>query len=52
VAQGAASDGATCFVARGVSTDRSGRHGYAIRVTPRHPSLPMPFPLGLVRWSD
>jgi starch phosphorylase len=52
VLQGAASDGASRFVARGVSTDRSGRHGYAIRVTPRHPSLPMPFPLGLVRWSD
>jgi glycogen phosphorylase len=40
------------FGIRGVQTDRSGRHGYAIRVTPRHPSLPTPFPLGLVRWSD
>src|SRR3712207_1782935 len=45
-------DGTYRFVARDVHGERSGRHGYAIRVTPVHPKLPMPFPLGLVRWSD
>ncbi|MDP8923623.1 MAG: alpha-glucan family phosphorylase, partial [Chloroflexota bacterium] len=45
-------DGVYRFVARDVHGERSGRHGYAIRVTPVHPTLPMPFPLGLVRWSD
>jgi starch phosphorylase len=50
--QGPARDGAFCFGVRGVRGERSGRHGYAVRVTPRHPTLPVPFPLGLVRWSD
>jgi starch phosphorylase len=50
--QGAARDGAHRFGVRGVRGERSGRHGYAVRVTPRHPRLPVPFPLGLVRWSD
>ena len=49
---GPAPDGGHRFGMRGVKTERSGRHGYAVRVTPRHPSLPMPYPLGLVRWSD
>ncbi|HZO29992.1 MAG TPA: alpha-glucan family phosphorylase [Chloroflexota bacterium] len=49
---GPSTDGAHRFGVRGVRTERSGRHGYAVRVTPRHPSLPTPFPLGLVRWSD
>ncbi len=44
------------FGARGVPGERSGRHGYAVRVTPRHPAQspngPVPAPLGLVRWSD
>jgi starch phosphorylase len=40
------------YATQGVRSARSGRHGYALRVTPRHPSLPMPYPLGLVRWSD
>ncbi len=40
------------FATRGVRGERSGRHGYAVRVTPKHPTLPLPFPLGLVRWSD
>jgi starch phosphorylase len=50
--RGAAPDGRHRFGVRGVRRERSGRHGYAVRVTPRHPSLPTPFPLGLVRWSD
>jgi starch phosphorylase len=50
--QGSASDGTRRFGVRGVRGERSGRHGYAVRVTPRHPRLPVPFPLGLVRWSD
>jgi len=45
-------DGVHRFVARTIQGERSGRHGYAIRVTPVHPSLPLPFPLGLVTWSD
>ena len=45
-------DRAYCFAARGVRGERSGRQGYAVRVTPHHPDLPLPFPLGLVRWSD
>ncbi len=49
---GPSADGWHRFGARGMGTERSGRHGYAVRVTPRHPSLPTPFPLGLVRWSD
>jgi starch phosphorylase len=49
---GPAPDGGHRFGMRGIKTERSGRHGYAVRVTPRHPSLPMPYPLGLVRWSD
>jgi glycogen phosphorylase len=49
---GQAQDGGHRFGMRGVKTERSGRHGYAVRVTPRHPSLPTPYPLGLVRWSD
>jgi glycogen phosphorylase len=40
------------FAAAAVNSDRSGNHGYAVRVTPRHPTLPIPYPLGLVRWSD
>ncbi len=47
------------FTARGVRGERSGRHGYVVRVTPRDPlqspggSTPVPAPgLGLVRWSD
>jgi starch phosphorylase len=50
--QGPAEHGAHRFGVRGVRGERSGRHGYAVRVTPRHPTLPIPFPLGLVRWSD
>jgi starch phosphorylase len=49
---GTASDGAERFGVHGVRGERSGRHGYVLRVTPRHPRLPIPFPLGLVRWSD
>ncbi len=48
----AASSSLHSYAAKGVRSARSGRHGYAVRVTPRHPSLPMPYPLGLVRWSD
>ena len=44
--------GVSCYSAQGVRGERSGRHGYAIRITPRHPSLPSGFQLGLVRWSD
>lgn len=50
--QGAGADGLTRYAVTGVHTERSGRHGYAVRVTPCHPSLPIPFPLGLVHWSD
>jgi starch phosphorylase len=50
--QGPQPNGAHRFGVRGVRGERSGRHGYAVRVTPRHPRLPVPFPLGLVRWSD
>jgi starch phosphorylase len=49
---GPGSDGTFVFGVQGVRGERSGRHGYAVRVTPRHPSLPIPFPLGLVHWSD
>ncbi|MGE3270793.1 MAG: alpha-glucan family phosphorylase [Chloroflexota bacterium] len=49
---GSPQDGLHRFAVRGVRDERSGRHGFAVRVTPRHPSLPIPFPLGLVRWSD
>ncbi|MCC6174741.1 MAG: alpha-glucan family phosphorylase [Chloroflexi bacterium] len=45
-------DGMYRFGVRDVRSVRSGQHGYAVRVTPHHPSLPIPFPLGLVRWSD
>jgi starch phosphorylase len=51
-AQGKPKDGVQRYGVKGVRGERSGRHGYAVRVTPRHPSLPTPFPLGLVRWSD
>jgi starch phosphorylase len=50
--QGAGTAGRTRFSVSDVRAERSGRHGYAVRVTPRHPSLPIPFPLGLVHWSD
>ena len=50
--QGSTQNGAHRFGVRGVRGERSGRHGYAVRVTPRHPRLPVPFPLGLVHWSD
>jgi glycogen phosphorylase len=49
---GSKGDGVYRFVARNVHGERSGRHGYAIRVTPVHPGLSVPFSLGLVRWSD
>ncbi|MFN8521796.1 MAG: alpha-glucan family phosphorylase [Chloroflexota bacterium] len=50
VGKGAA--GVYCFGARGVRDDRSGDHGYAIRVMPRHELLDRPSRLGLVHWSD
>ena len=49
---GESAAGACRYGVTGVHSERSGRHGYAVRVTPRHPSLPTPYPLGLVRWSD
>jgi starch phosphorylase len=49
---GPASDGVYRYGAQEMRGERSGRHGYAVRVTPRHPRLPSGFPLGLVRWSD
>jgi starch phosphorylase len=45
-------DGAYCFAARGVRQERSGRQGYAVRVAPHHPTLPLPPNLALARWSD
>lgn len=50
--QGEVSHGCYRFAARGVRADRSGPQGYAVRVSPRHPSLSLPPNLGLVRWSD
>ncbi|MCC7371642.1 MAG: alpha-glucan family phosphorylase [Chloroflexi bacterium] len=50
--RGAGPDDTYRFGIESVSVERSGRHGFAVRVVPRHPSLPIPFPLGLVRWSD
>jgi len=49
---GPAHSGHYRFAVQGVRSERSGRHGYGVRVTPHHPSLPIPFPLGLVHWSD
>jgi glycogen phosphorylase len=49
---GSGSEGGYVYGVQGVRGERSGRHGYAVRVTPHHPRLPIPFPLGLVRWSD
>ena len=49
---GPAENGTFCYGVQGVRGERSGRHGYAVRVRPRHPRLPIPFPLGLVHWSD
>lgn len=31
---------------------RSGRHGFTIRIRPRHPDLSCPFLPGLIRWAD
>jgi starch phosphorylase len=45
-------DGGHVYAVQSVRSERSGRHGYAVRMTPRHPTLPIPFPLDLVRWSD
>jgi len=50
--RGQADEACYCFAAEGVQSQHSGPHGYAVRVTPKHPRLPVPFPLGLVRWSD
>jgi starch phosphorylase len=50
--RGSSRDGVARFGTAELRGERSGRHGYAVRVTPRHPSLPTPFPLDLVRWSD
>jgi len=30
----------------------SGRHGYTIRILPRHPDLVNPYEMGLVTWAD
>ncbi len=43
-------DGAGVF--KGVIVcDTTGRHGYTVRILPRHPALHNPFELFLVRWS-
>lgn len=34
-----------------VTCTRTGKHGYAIRVLPKHPALASPFVPGLVRWA-
>ena len=33
------------------SIDRSGQHGFTVRVRPYHPDMPMPFLPGLITWA-
>jgi len=35
-----------------VALERSGRHGFTIRVRPNHPDLSTPFVPGLIRWAE
>jgi starch phosphorylase len=34
-----------------VSCDKTGQHGYAVRVLPKHPALASPYVPGLVKWA-
>jgi starch phosphorylase len=34
-----------------VSCDRTGQHGYSVRVLPKHPALVSPYVPGLIRWA-
>ncbi len=39
------------FEARGVRFDKSGLHGFTVRVLPRHPDLVNPHRMGLIAWG-
>ncbi len=48
--EGEQDDGAWNFAGE-VPCRRTGRHGYAVRVLPRHPNLTSPWDMGLVVWA-
>lgn len=35
-----------------ISIERSGQHGFTVRVRPYHPDMPMPFLPGLITWAS
>jgi starch phosphorylase len=45
-------DGAYIFETGSVSVKSSGRHGYSVRVMPRHPELVGKFETGLLKWAE
>jgi starch phosphorylase len=45
------SQGRWVYEAAAVSCNRSGLHGYTVRVLPRHPALASPFLPGLIAWA-
>jgi starch phosphorylase len=47
---GAASSGAQSFIGE-INCNRSGQHGYSIRVLPKHPKQTRRFEPGLIRWG-
>lgn len=40
------------FVTGAVKINKSGRHGYSVRIMPRHPELAGKFETGLVKWAE
>ena len=49
--EGPLSDGRGHFIARNVPCQRSGNHGYTVRVLPSHTDLWSAWELGLVSWA-
>ena len=39
------------FEANGISFDKSGLHGFTVRVLPCHPDLVNPHRMGLIAWG-
>jgi len=50
-AAGGNGDGAYRYEATGIICTRSGKHGYTIRILPRHADLTTPFVPGLIVWA-
>jgi len=44
--------GGACRYVGETSIDRTGRHGFTIRIRPCHPDLTCAFLPGLIRWAD